>query len=190
GDHPMPSKTNNIYQLKISLKGAKPPIWRRVLVPANFTLHKLHKVIQAAMGWWDYHLHQFIIFGEYYSNPADDGWGDLETKNEQRYRLNQIVSGRGFKFEYEYDFGDSWAHVIQVEKILPREKGVRYPVCIKGKRACPPEDVGGIWGYAGYLEAIQDPKHPEHDDYLEWRGPFDPNAFDLDEVNAALQEIR
>jgi hypothetical protein len=92
---------------------------------------------------------------------------------------------------YEYDFGDSWEHELLVEKILPPEPGVRYPLCLKGKGACPPEDVGGVWGYDSFLEAIADPKHPEHDDMLEWvGGEFDPEAFDLDEVNEALRYVR
>jgi hypothetical protein len=100
------------------------------------------------------------------------------------------VTGEKFKFVYEYDFGDSWEHVLLVEKVLPPEPGQRYPVCIKGRRACPPEDVGGIWGYAYFLEAIQNPDHPEREDYLEWiGGEFDPQAFDLEEVNAALGKL-
>jgi hypothetical protein len=95
------------------------------------------------------------------------------------------------RFDYEYDFGDGWEHRILVEKILPLEPGRAYPVCIKGRRACPPEDVGGTWGYAAFLDAIGDPEHPEHDSYLEWiGGEFDPEAFDLDEVNDALSELR
>jgi len=105
-------------------------------------------------------------------------------------RLNQIADA-GAKFVYEYDFGDSWEHILLVEKVLPMEPDQQYPVCIKGKRACPPEDVGGVWGYYGFLEAIQDPDHPEHEDYLEWIGEdFDPEAFDLDAVNAALRALQ
>jgi hypothetical protein len=186
----MVAKKSEIYQIKITLKGIRPPIWRRVLVPSNYTLYKLHQVIQKAMGWWGHHLHQFVIFGEYYGDPADDEWGDLETKSGKRYRLNQLVSGEGFKFVYEYDFGDSWEHILSVEKTLSPEANVRYPICIKGKRARPPEDVGGIWGYESYLEAIQNPEHPEHGSYLEWSGPFDPEHFDLEEVNVALRSIK
>lgn len=180
-----------IYQIKVTLKGSKPPIWRRLLVPSDITLAKLHHVIQAAMGWWDAHLHQFAVGQTYYGEPHPDYDGWLDMHDERRFRLNQIAPGEKSKFIYEYDFGDSWEHVILVEKVLPREPGVAYPVCIKGRRACPPEDVGGIWGYAFFLEAIQDPEHAEHDMYLQWiGGEFDPEAFDVDEVNEALQYLK
>jgi hypothetical protein len=180
-----------IYQIKVTLTGSKPPIWRRIQVRSDITLAKLHDIIQAVMGWDDYHLHQFIVGGLYFGVPDPD-YGDwVDMRDEQKMRLNQITTSQGFKFAYEYDFGDSWEHTLLVEKILPPEEGVQYPVCVKGRRACPPEDVGGIWGYDGFLEAIQDPNHPEHDMYLEWiGGEFDPEAFDLDEANAALRRTK
>ena len=178
-----------IYQIKVSLHGSKPPIWRRILVPSDTTLGQLHDILQVVMGWEDYHLHQFIVGQTYYGVPHPD-YG-LEMRDEKRVELNQIVPGEGFKFRYEYDFGDSWLHNLLVEKILPQASGEYYPVCIKGKRACPPEDVGGIWGYYDFLEAIQNPGHPEHDDMAEWiGGEFDPEAFDLREVNQALRTLR
>ena len=104
--------------------------------------------------------------------------------------LQQVVSRVKDKLIYEYDFGDSWEHELLVEKILPLEEGKRYPVCLTGKRACPPEDCGGIWGYASLLEAIRDPEHPEHEEMVDWvGGEFDPEAFDLDEVNRELQNL-
>ena len=181
-----------IFQFKVTLDDSKPPIWRRILVRSDITLGELHNVIQAVMmGWADYHLHQFIVGETYYGEPHPDYEGFVEMRDESRVHLNQIVTGEKFKFRYEYDFGDSWLHNLLVEKILPPEPGQPYPVCIKGKRACPPEDVGGIWGYYMFLEAIQDPDHPEHEDYLEWvGGEFDPEAFDLDEANEALRALR
>lgn len=179
-----------IYQIKVTLKGSKPPIWRRIQVPCNITLAELHRILQAVMGWWDYHLHQFIVGRTYYGVPHPDYYDYMEMRDESQVRLNQIAD-KGSKFVYEYDFGDSWEHVLLVEKVLEPEPDRQYPVCIKGKRACPPEDVGGIWGYYSFLEAIQNPDHPEHEDYLEWvGGEFDPEAFDLDEVNAALRALR
>ncbi len=180
-----------VYQLKVTLDDSKPPIWRRVLVPENITLYTLHEILQTVMGWTDSHLHMFTIAGEIYGDPEDDEFGDLGTKNETRYRLNQFGLREKAKFSYEYDFGDGWEHTILVEKILPAEAGVHYPVCITGKRACPPEDVGGVWGYADILQAIADPNHAEHDEYLEWIGDdFDPEAFDLEVVNESLQAIK
>jgi hypothetical protein len=191
---PAPKQTPkaDIYQIKVTLEYSKPPIWRRIQVAGDVNLRKLHRILQEVMGWSDYHLHQFIVGEAYYGEPHPDyeGFG-FQIRDEKRVKLGQIVPGEKFKFFYEYDFGDSWGHQLLVEKILPPEPGIQYPRCLKGKRACPPEDVGGVWGYEGFLEAIRDPDHPEHDDMLEWiGGEFDPEAFDLDEINAALERIR
>lgn len=184
------SKTSSvIYQIKVTLRGSKPPIWRRFQVAGDTRLSKLHDILQVVMGWEDYHLYQFTIGGTYFGRPDPDFGLDMES--DRKVRLSQVVTGEKAKFTYEYDFGDSWEHQILIEKILPPEPGVRYPICLTGKRACPPEDCGGIWGYADFLEAIQNPKHPEHEDMLEWiGGEFDPEAFDLEEVNRALKRIR
>jgi hypothetical protein len=180
-----------IYQIKVTLEESKPPIWRRLLVRSDITLAGLHRIIQAAFGWGDYHLHQFIVGEIYFGEPHPDYDDYLEMHDERKITLHRIAQREGFKFRYEYDFGDSWLHQVLVEKILPQEPGRDYPVCVKGRRACPPEDVGGIWGYYHFLEAIQDPEHEEHSEYLEWiGGEFDPEAFDLDEVNQALGTLR
>jgi len=179
----------SIYQLKVTLKHSKPPIWRRIHVKAHTTLYKLHQIIQIAMGWTNSHLHQFIADGVYYGEPHPD-FG-FEVVSERRVRLHQIASDVREKFIYEYDFGDGWEHEIVVEKLLAPEPKVRYPRCIKGKRNCPPEDVGGVWGYADFLEAIEQADHPEHEAYLEWiGGSFDPEEFDSDMVNAGLRQVR
>jgi hypothetical protein len=179
-----------IYQIKVTLEDSKPPIWRRILVRSDVNLEVLHYTLQVVMGWTNSHLHQFIVGQTFYGEPHPDYEDFMEMRDERRVRLNQIAADEGFKFRYEYDFGDSWMHHLVVEKVLPPEPEQHYPVCIKGKRACPPEDVGGIWGYYGFLEAIQDPDHPEHEDYLEWiGGEFDPEAFDLDEINEALRTL-
>jgi len=176
-----------VYQLKVTLKGSKPPIWRRIQVRGNTTLAKLHGIIQTAMGWTDSHLHQFTIDGVSYGTPDPDG--ELELKSERRVKLGQLVARGKARFRYEYDFGDSWDHEIEVEQILPPEPGVRYPVCLAGKLACPPEDCGGIWGYVEFLEAIGNPEHEEHEAMLEWvGGAFAPEAFDLVAVNRLLQQ--
>ena len=141
-----------VYQLKITLRDIKPPIWRRVQVK-DCTLARLHDIIQTCMGWDDYHLHEFDIGGERYGDPRQwrDGFGgDVEVGNEGKVKLGQVVARGVKKFSYVYDMGDNWDHTIQIEKVLPAEAGVRYPRCIAGQRACPPEDCGGPWGYAGF----------------------------------------
>ncbi|MEY3881697.1 MAG: hypothetical protein RIQ94_2493 [Pseudomonadota bacterium] len=186
----MPTKSSRlIYQLKITLIDTHPPIWRRVCVPGNFNLYQLHQVIQAAMGWTDSHLHQFIIDGEFYSVPFEDE--AREDLDESRFKLERISPSIKRKFVYEYDFGDSWRHQIVVEKILPDDPNEKYPQCIKGKRACPPEDVGGVWGYETFLEALQNEQHEEHDSYLEWiGGEFDPEELDMIEINQDMSLIK
>jgi hypothetical protein len=182
-------KQPDIYQVKVTLEGIRPPIWRRILVTSDTTLSKLHRILQVVMGWADYHLHQFIINGTYYGIHDPDLMFDL--KDEEKMKLDMVVLQKQKKFIYEYDFGDSWYHNIMIEKILPPDTKKHYPVCIKGKRACPPEDCGGEGGYYYFLEAIQDPEHPEHEEMLEWEGgSFDPEAFDIDEVNRILKKIR
>lgn len=178
-------QSQQIYQLHISLDNIRPPIWRRVLVPSDVNLSELSRIILNAMGWLGYHLHQFIINGVYYGNPEDDDMGEM--KDETKVTLRNIVRGEDYKFKYEYDFGDGWMHTIKIEKILPREESSQYPVCIKGKRACPPEDVGGPWGYEEFLDNIRDPESDQAEELLEWvGGEFDPEEIDLDEINAQL----
>jgi hypothetical protein len=186
----MARKPTQIYQIKVTLDDTHPPIWRRILVPSNTTLLKLHDILQIVMGWEDYHLHMFTIEGLIYGDPADDEYDDLGTVNEANVKLSQVIHHEGQRFSYEYDFGDSWDHTLLVEKILSPTKGVRYPLCLKGKRACPPEDVGGVWGYEQFLEAIHDPGHDEHEEYLTWvGGEFDPEAFELEDVNSRLRSM-
>ena len=185
------SKTTSadIYQLKITLRGIRPPIWRRVLVPAGITLPKMHDLIATVMGWHGGHMHAFRVGNTTYGEPDPqlEDW----TENEKRVRLSQIAPEVKSRFLYDYDFGDDWQHLIVVEKILPAAEGQSYPVCITGKRACPPEDCGGPWGYAEFLEAIADPDHEEHANLLDWiGGEFDAEAFDLNRINTALQSSR
>jgi hypothetical protein len=180
--------TRVVYQVKVTLKGSMPPIWRRMQVTSNTTLVQLHRMLQCVMGWEGYHLYQFFIGEIAYGDPVM--LGELDAEDARTMTLETIVRGEQFKFIYEYDFGDSWEHELLIEKMLPREEGKRYPICLTGKRACPPEDCGGMWGYAGFLEAIHDPKHPEHNERLAWvGGKFDPEVFDLDEVNMELQNL-
>jgi hypothetical protein len=179
-----------VYQLKITLRHIRPPVWRRVRVK-DCTLAEVHDIIQICMGWDDYHLHEFDIGGERYGDPRQwqDGFGgEMEVGNEGKVKLSQITAHGDKKFGYVYDMGDTWEHTIQVEKVLDAEAGVRYPRCVAGKRACPPEDCGGPWGYGDFLEALQNPKYERHEELLEWvGGEFDPEAFDVEAVNEELR---
>ncbi len=186
-----PEKAADTYQLKVTLDGLEPPIWRRLLVPSDINLEKLHEVLQVAMGWTNSHLHQFVVGDTYYVIPDDVFEGSSESKDERRYTLAQLAKRKGAKVIYEYDFGDGWEHLIVVEEVRVADGKAVQAQCLDGARACPPEDVGSIPGYDNFLEAIKDPKHPEHEDLLEWvGGRFDPEAFSVEGVNADLKNWR
>lgn len=182
-----------IYQLKVTLRGSKPPIWRRLQVSGDVTLYQLHHILQIAFDWTQSHLHQFVADDVYYGEPDLDPFGfGPSTEDERKVLLKQIAPGPKHSFVYEYDFGDSCEHVVLVEKTFPPERDVHYPRCITGKRAAPPEDCGGIWGYYELLEALSDPDHPEHEDLAGWMDnpDFDPEAFSPEDVNERLGNIR
>lgn len=190
---PLSKAFNNVLQLKIGLKGAKPPIWRRIQIPADYTFWDLHVAIQNAMGWEDVHIHEFSlkdsktgallqigIPAEYESNLGLPG---IEPIYGWTCRVSDYLTADNPRAQYEYDFGDSWVHEILLEETLPRTVGIEYPVCIKGKRACPPEDSGGIPGYQGMLNILADTDHPEYRSLMEWLGEeFDPAAFDKSNI--------
>ena len=170
------------YQLKITLLGSKPPIWRRLLVPSDMTLLELHEALQVAMGWQNCHMHSFRIGRAEYP-PSDEFMGEIDKSPELRAVLKKV----GSKAIYTYDFGDGWGHLITVEKILATAPDVLHPICLGGKLRCPPEDCGGLYGYYNLLEALSDPKHPEHRELKRWLGKgCDPQHFSVDEVNAEL----
>jgi hypothetical protein len=176
----------SVHQLKVTLLGLAPPIWRRIAVPSDCTLGDLHHVIQFAMGWEHSHLHDFRIGRVTYGDP--DMLVEEDDKDEWQAPLAQVVPRARRKFRYVYDFGDSWEHEIQVESVGPPDPETRYPVVLAGERACPPEDCGGVWGYADLLEVLDDPNHPDYEERIEWMaGPIDPEAFDLKKVNRRLQ---
>lgn len=189
GTHRPEPTPASVYQLKVTLQNIKPPVWRRVLVDAASTLDHVHEVIQAAFGWWNYHLHEFEVDGKSYGVPdPDDDWG-TPTIDERRVRLDTIASV-GSSISYMYDFGDGWDHTITVEKVLPASD-TPVPACIGGRRAGPPEDCGGPWGYEHLLAALADPTHPEHRELAEWLGrPLDPEAFDPDDFADNFREGR
>lgn len=182
-------QTGKLLQLKIGLARIRPAIWRRVVVPDTITLAALHQVIQIAMGWTDSHLHEFEIGGVRYAMPDPDSpFGD-EVVSEKSARLGKCL-GSLMSLRYTYDFGDDWLHSIKVEKSLPSD-GLPVPRCTGGANACPPEDVGGPFGYAQFREALADPSHPEHEDMLDWHGDgFDAAELDLDEINRRLGAMR
>jgi Plasmid pRiA4b ORF-3-like protein len=177
--------------LRIELLHIKPLIWRRLVVSADIQLPKLHKVIQAVMGWENAHLHAFDFSGTVYGLPEDGfGFRDDSTLPEKGVRLTKAL-GTGAEFEYSYDFGDDWQHRIIVESIGSADDVPSLPVCVAGENACPPEDVGGPLGYAEFVEAISDKTSEQYQEYIAWAGGvFDPAGFDVNTVNARLRAIR
>jgi hypothetical protein len=178
-----------VVELKITLRHTKPPIWRTLAVPGDVTLAGLHDIIQAVMGWCDCHLHQFIGDSERLYSSGFLAEDDADVIDGTRVRFCDLIDGVGSRLLYQYDFGDGWEHELKVVSIGPPKPGVKYPVCLAGARACPPEDCGGIGGYYDLLKIIADPKHEEHESMLEWVGEgFDPEAFDVEEVSSLLPE--
>lgn len=179
-------KTDQVLILHIEFKWIKPSIWRRVAVPENITLNKLHQVIQAVFGWSDTHLHEFEIDGESYGVPDPD-WGP-PVISEQRKKLISVLYGKK-TFRYVYDFGDNWELRIKVEKTLPAIIFPQVPCCIDGANRRPPEDIGGVPGYEDFLAALADPNHPEHEAMSGWYGDdgFDPTLFDCEWTNKWLR---
>jgi hypothetical protein len=178
-----------VYQLKVVLIGSEPPIWRRVLVPAGIKLSSLHRAMQVLMDWTDDHQHQFTVLAKPRSR-ADPG-RDVHPADESRFRLCDVAPTPGSELIYEYDFGDSWEHLITVEKARPQDRETpSHPVCLAGERACPPEDCGGVRRYTWIVKALRDPVHPERGELVERYGPdFDPEDFSIERVNARLESI-
>ncbi|WP_153556371.1 IS1096 element passenger TnpR family protein [Roseimaritima sediminicola] len=181
-------RSTDLYVFKITLVGSKPPIWRRIET-RDVSLARLHQLIQTAMGWTNSHLHQFRIGEQYYMDSrgadSDPDW----VESYDGITVAKLVSQHGtkLKLRYEYDFGDGWEHNVVLEKITRPADGASYPRCTGGRRACPPEDVGGLWGFYEFVQAVNNPEHPEHEEKLEWYGDFDPAEFDKDEATAAMQ---
>jgi len=175
-------------QLRIALLEVKPEVWRRLVVPADIRLDELHEVLQAAMGWFDCHLHLFHFASAEYGVPDPD-YPD-QGEDERKKKLHQLVRV-GDAFGYSYDFGDGWEHRVVVEAAVAREAHPRVPACLDGARRCPPEDVGGPWGYADFLEGYLKPKSKRRKELVEWIGrKFDPERFDLDGINTNLRRVK
>lgn len=180
-----------LYQFRITLNESESSIWRRIQIK-NCTLERFHEHIQLAMGWGNEHLHRFRIRDEIYGDAQllDDGFEDqYEFIDSTGIKIGDVVpkSGERFSFEYAYDFGDGWVHEVLFEGCLAATEGQKYPICVEGERACPPEDVGGIFGYNEYLKIIGDPHHEQHEEMLEWRGKFDPEKFDSKKASKKMQ---
>lgn len=186
----MKRKYDRVYQFKITLTHIQPPIWRRIQVPELYSFWDLHVAIQDVMGWFDYHLHEFEIIApdtgvkDSIGIPHEDFDMEREILPGWEQKIADYFSMENRVAYYDYDFGDGWEHTVKLEKIIPRDKTVEYPICIGGKRACPPEDVGGVGGYEYFLKIISDPDHEEYEEMIEWAGgSFDPEHFDIEEVS-------
>lgn len=180
---PKSSAAQSVISLKVRLRGIRPPVWRRLLMPGAMTLADLHEAIQMAIGWEGGHLHLFDIDGRHYGDrrTVDD------VADENRLSLNAISKSGVTRFAYTYDFGDDWEHSVAIERTLQPTAGQPYPACVAGKRNCPPEDCGGVRGYQDLLEILADPAHPEHTERLEWLGEgFDPDDFSVAIADASL----
>jgi hypothetical protein len=182
---------NSVYQLHISLDEIEPQIWRRVQVLGRVSLFRLHNIIQKSMGWTNSHLHLFTINGVEYEVKYDHLEEIEGALDEKRFKLYHAVQEENVSFTYLYDYGDDWEHTLLVEKILPKAPEVTYPICIEGRRACPPEDCGGPYSFPEFVEAVRDPNHEDHQMMLDWVGyAYDPGAFDREAVNRRLGKMR
>lgn len=182
--------TQSLLQLRIELKYTDPPIWRLITVPDAITLVQLHQVIQVTMGWCDCHLHEYRIGGLRYGVPDPHWGGDPNLINERRKRLTSVLKDER-QFSYLYDFGDDWEHRVTLEDRTTPDKPQRFAVCLAGENACPPEDIGGVPGFEYFKVVMADPSHQEHDQMREWYSlDFDPQHFDIDEVNTELKRIK
>jgi hypothetical protein len=188
-----------LHQVKITIAGIEPPIWRRLLLPLDLNFAQLHETIQAAFGWTDSHLHQFVVGGLIVGAPEfdEDGLSGRRTFEATEVFLRDLDFMRWPepKILYEYDFGDGWRHWIEFETEKPRAANETYPLLVDGARHGPPEDVGGRAGYERFLEAWTDPDHEDHRDVRKWVGrTFKPEAFDRERtqkaINAALRKGR
>lgn len=182
------------WQLRVELLDVAPTVWRRLIVPSDITLPKLHTVLQCSLGWTNSHLHEFLIGGVRYElpNPDDDFDFAVVKRDERRVKLDKALGRIARAFEYVYDFGDDWHHLIVVEDRHPQRSDALLTVqCIDGVNRVPPEDVGGAPGYETFLAAISDPTHEDHAHLLRWAGgSFDPTAFDIRAVNRELVTIK
>jgi len=181
------SSKRSIYQIRIILRGLRPPIWRLLWVASDTRLEDFNIMLQVAMGWSNIHLHQFEQNGLRYGTP--DPYFPDDTCRESDFHLDDLLREAGDCLVYRYDFGDDWVHKVRLEKVLAFDDRLSLPLCLRGKRACPLEDVGGPSGYRKFLSVFSDPAHPDHAELLAWiDGGFDPDDFDVRQTNDALGE--
>lgn len=177
------------FQLHVELQEVTPAVWRRILVPSAPRLDRLADMLIAAMGWSNSHLHCFNVDGRRFGMMLD-----MRPDDElDEHSVTVLQTLRGVKhFEFEYDFGDGWTHDVTVEDAIESTFGLKHAVCLDGANACPPDDSGGPGGFVHFLEALADPSHDEHEDYVRWNGDttFDRTTFDLATANAVLQKVR
>jgi hypothetical protein len=179
-----PETRAEVYAIKVTLLGTRPPVWRRILVPREITLRNLHRTLQTVMGWTNSHLHQFVCQKPRLSKPGSRVGSKIADEN--RTKLGELIGTVGATLLYEYDFGDGWQHELLLEEVLRGEESFRQ-ICVAGQRNCPPEDCGGSTGFSELLKALHDPTHPEHDDIRGWVGDFVPESFSADEINRRLR---
>lgn len=180
--------SGRVYQIKVTLTGSEPPIWRRVEVPGEYTLLQLHRIMQTVMEWDGSHLHEFKIGRMTFGNPEfDGGLFGPRVLDEEDVKLNELGLRARSEFSYVYDFGDNWHHTLLLEKALDADPNTEYPVCTGGEMAAPPDDCGGLGGYYNLQEILEDPADPEYEERKEWfGGGLDATAFDLEMINRRL----
>lgn len=174
-----------VHQFLVVLQNADPLVWRRIQVPESYSFWDLHVAIQDAMGWLDCHLHEFRVVLDSktgrlarFGIPIDDSFGQPPVQPDWTVKISNVLSRGDFPIVYVYDFGDDWRHIVMYEGGIQLDRRAKYPRCISGARKCPPEDCGGVHGYAEFLEAIRDPRHERHSELIEWIAvPFDPDDF-------------
>ena len=187
----MPGKPNKVakqpkaYQLKVTLRWVRPSVWRRIVVRSDMNLEDFHEILQTVMGWTNNHMHGFNLVEKRRGASGDQR--QVERDQQRRVRLFEFLKKPKDLLMYEYDFGDGWEHEVLLESVADHERGARYPWVLDGKRACPPDDVGGVSGYAHFLSVLANPRHPEHEEMLEWcGGSFDPKHVDIQALNRAF----
>ena len=189
-----------IARLKVTLKGIRPPIWRRLEVPVEMSLARLSDVILAAFGWTNSHMHEFAVGQRRIGMPDADDWqpparppaaalfGRPPLEDEATIDLAAVLVSRLRRLTYTYDFGDNWQHLVQVEEFQHRAASRVYPRCTAGRRSAPPEDCGGVCGYEHLLAVLADHGHEEHAELRAWCPSFDPQEFDLAAADAAVRQ--